>query len=64
MPIIALPLGIPGWVMSHKAMKRIPQGIKGRGLAIAGFVLAICAVCLTSLFMLLAILGILLANFG
>lgn len=64
MPIVALPVGIPGWVLSAKAMKRLPEGSRGRGLAIAGLVLSICAVCLTSLFMLMAIPGALARNFG
>lgn len=63
-PIFALPLGIPGWVVSRKAQKRIPFGGRGRWAATTGLTLSIIAVSLTSLFMLLAIPGAWVANFG
>lgn len=64
MPIVALPLGIVGWVLSAKAQKRIRSGAAGAGLTVAGLVLSIIAVCLTSLFMFLAIPGAMMRNFG
>lgn len=54
-PLVCLPLGIVGWVQSAKALKVMPSGQQGRGLALAGFILSIAAVSLTTLFMLLAI---------
>lgn len=63
-PFLALPLGIVGWVQSRKALKWLPVPTRGRGLAIAGLTLSIVAVSLTSLFMLLAIPGALVRNFG
>jgi len=64
MPILALPLGIVGWVQSIKALRLLPVGTRGRGLAIAGLTISITATSLTSLFMLLAIPGAWVANFG
>lgn len=64
MPIIAVPLGVVGWVLSAKAWKRIPLGAPGAGLAIAGVVLSVCAISLASLLMLLAIPGAIMRNFG
>lgn len=63
-PILALPLGISGWVNSNKALKALAFPARGRGLAIAGLTLSIVAVSLTSLFMLLAIPGAWVRNFG
>ena len=56
-PIVALPVGIPGWVMSRKAMRSIPEGTSGRGLAVAGLVLSILAVCGTAFLMLIAVVS-------
>lgn len=63
-PLLCLPLGIVGWVKSLKALRALPQGASGRGLAIAGLILAVAAVCLTTLFMILAIPGAFQHNFG
>jgi uncharacterized membrane protein YidH (DUF202 family) len=63
-PFLCLPLGIVGWVQSSKAVRRIPVGSAGRGLAVAGLVLSIIGVSLTTLFMLLAIPGAWQRNFG
>lgn len=63
-PILALPLGISGWVNSNKALRALPFPASGRGLAIAGLTLSIVAVSLTSLFMVLAIPGAWVRNFG
>lgn len=64
LPIVCLPLGIIGWVKSSGALRRIPVGTPGRGLANAGLVLGIVATTLTSLLMVAAIPGALLHNFG
>lgn len=64
LPIVCLPLGIVGWVQSAKALKAIPVGQMGRGLAMAGLILSIVAVSLTTLIMLLAIPGAYQHNFG
>lgn len=63
-PFLCLPLGIVGWVQSSKAMRRMPVGTPGRGLAVAGLVLSIGAVSVTTLLMLLAIPGAWQHNFG
>lgn len=63
-PFLALPLGIVGWVQSRKALRLLPVPTRGRGLAVAGLTLSIIAVSLTSLFMLLAIPGAWVRNFG
>jgi len=64
LPIVALPLGIIGIVKSRKALRLLPTPTRGRGLAVAGIALSIVAVSLTSVFMLLAIPGALVRNFG
>lgn len=63
-PIVCIPLGVVGWIQSAKALRLLPAETPGRGLAIAGLVLSIAAVGITSLFMLLAIPGAFERNFG
>lgn len=63
-PILSLPLGIIGIVQSRKATTRLVLGAPGRGMAVAGLILSICGVCITSLLMLAAIPGAWVANFG
>ena len=63
-PILSLPLGIVGIVQSRKATRIMILGTPGRGLAVAGQVMSICAVCVTSALMVIAIPGAWVANFG
>lgn len=63
-PLICLPLSITGIVMSRRAKGSLFEGQEGFKLANAGFVIGIVAVCITSLFMLLAIPGAWQHNFG
>ena len=63
-PILCLPLSITGWVLSQKALARIPTGAQGRGLALAGLILSISTTAITVLLMLLAIPGAIQHNFG
>lgn len=48
-PILTIPLSIIGWVLSAKALRRLPAGRTGRGLAMAGLILSISALVITSL---------------
>lgn len=63
-PVLCLPLSITGWVFAQKALRSLPAGTPGRGLALAGLILAIAATSITVLFMLLAIPGAIIHNFG
>ncbi len=63
-PILCLPLSITGWVFAQKALGRIAIGAPGRGLALAGLILAIGATAITVFLMLLAIPGAIQHNFG
>jgi hypothetical protein len=63
-PIICLPLSITGLVLSRRAKDSLFEGQPGFKLANAGFVIGIVAICITSLFMLLAIPGAWQRNFG
>lgn len=40
---VSIALGIVGWIFSAAAIKRMPSGRSGRGLAVAGLVLSIAA---------------------
>lgn len=64
LPIASIPLGIVGWINSAKALKLLPPGTARRGLAVAGMVLSITALAITALIMVLALPGIVRANFG
>ncbi len=64
LPIVSIPLGIVGWVQSAKALKLLPTGTAGRGLSVAGMVLSIIALAITALIILVALPGIINANFG
>lgn len=63
-PLLCLPLAITGWVLSQRALKWLPVGTAGRGLAVAGLVLGITATAMTFVFILLSIPGAYRANFG
>ena len=63
-PIVAIPLGIVGWVESTKALRLSRDATRGRGLAVAGLVLSIASVAISALFVLLAIPGAIQANFN
>jgi predicted lysophospholipase L1 biosynthesis ABC-type transport system permease subunit len=64
LPIVSIPLGVVGWVQSAKALRKLPAPSRGRGLSIAGLVLSILALSLTAIIILLALPGIIRANFG
>jgi hypothetical protein len=63
-PLFCLTLSIIGIVMSRRVKNSLVEGQQGFKLANAGFVIGIVAVCITSLFMLLAIPGAWQHNFG
>lgn len=63
-PIFCLPLSVTGLVLSTKAMRAIPVGAAGRGLAVAGLTIGIATTSITTLLMLLAIPGAIQHNFG
>jgi len=63
-PLFSLTLSIIGIVMSRRVKSSLVEGQQGFKLANAGFVIGIVAVCITSLFMLLAIPGAWQHNFG
>jgi hypothetical protein len=63
-PLFCLTLSIIGIVMSRRVKSSLVEGQQGFKLANAGFVIGIVAVCITSLFMLLAIPGAWQHNFG
>lgn len=63
-PFICIPLAVVGWILSAKALRLMPAGVPGRGLALAGLILSIVAISLTVVFMLLAVPGAWQNNFG
>ncbi len=63
-PILCLSLSITGVVMSRRARNSRFEGQHGYKLAIAGVVIGVIAISITSLFMLLAIPGAWQHNFG
>lgn len=63
-PLLSIPLGILSLVESGRALAKTALGTPGRGLATAGLVLAICAICITTVLILYAIPGAWDANFS
>jgi hypothetical protein len=54
--IVSVPLGVIGLVQSARALRRVPSGVPGHGLAMAGLVCSIVATSVGALFFTLSVI--------